>query len=151
MKKCSWLTFGSLPDLQYFTKCTLIVTELIAKISYIAIYVLFITRAAVKYISIKTCVAIYNSFTNSVFRLTRLFEILRNLVAFSITLASFRFIGIFVINFCSHEIILKSANFTPANHGRLLPQNSFVFLIRHKSICASFKTFLESLSNGWYI
>ena len=124
--------------LRYFSKCTLIVIKSKAKISYITSCVLFRTGATVKFINSKICVAVYNSLSNillipiSVFKLTCLLNILTDLATFTITSSTFRFFGVVVINFCSYQIVLKGANFTPTNHGRLLPKNSFVFLIRCK-------------------
>ena len=124
--------------LRYFSKCTLIVIKSIAKTSYVTSYVLFTTGANVKFISSKICVAIYNSLSNivlvsiSVFKFTCLLNILTDLAAFIITSSTFRFFGVVVINFCSYQIVLKGASFTPANQGWLLPQNNFVFLIRRK-------------------
>ena len=46
--------------LRYFTKCILVVIKLLTKISYITSYVLFRTRATMKFINSKICVAIYN-------------------------------------------------------------------------------------------
>ena len=132
------INFWGFTRLRYFKKCTLIVIKLIVKTSYIDSYVLFRKRATVKFINSKICVTIYNSFTNivlipiSVFKLTCLLNILANLATLSITSGTFRFFGVFVSNFCSYEIVLKDASFTPTNHGRLLPKNSFAFLIRRK-------------------
>ena len=127
------INFWGFTRLRYFTKCTLIVIKLIAKISYIDSYVLFRTRATVKRINSKICVPIYNSFTNivliiiSVFKLLCLINILANLTTFSITSGTCRFFGVFVSNFCFYEIVLKDASFTPTNHGRLLSRNSTSF------------------------
>ena len=132
------IVFWGFTRLKYFTKWSLIVIKSIAKISYLFSYVLFRTRATVKLLYSKICVAIYNSFRNivfipiSVFKLTCLLNILTNLVTFSITSGTFRFFGVFFGNFCSSEIALKDASVTSTNHGRLLPKNSFVFLIRRK-------------------
>ena len=57
-------------------KCTLIVIKSRAKISYIASYVLFTTRATVNFMNSKICVAIYNSFTNIVLIPTRVLKLL---------------------------------------------------------------------------
>ena len=46
--------------LRYFTKCILVVIKSLTKISYITSYVLFRTRATMKFINSKICVAIYN-------------------------------------------------------------------------------------------
>ena len=107
------INFWGFTRLRYFTKCTLIVIKSIAKISYIASYVLFKTRATVKLINSKICVAIYKFFTNivlvliSVFKLTCLLNILTNLATSSITSGTFRFFGVFVSNFCPYPIVLK--------------------------------------------
>ena len=136
------INFCGFTRLWYSTNYTLTVIKSIAKISYIDSYVLFRTRVTVKFSNSKICVSIYNSFTNivlipiSVFRLTCFFNILVNLATFSITSGTFTFSSIFVSSFCSYEIVLKSASFTPASRGRLISKNSFVFLIRrNKYLC----------------
>ena len=82
---------------------TCIVTISTGKISYIALYVLFRTRAMTKFANSKICIAICKSFTNialvtiSDFKLTYLLSILTNLATFSTTLGTFRFFGVSVI------------------------------------------------------
>ena len=123
------INFWGFARIRCFTKCTIIVMKSIAKTTYIATYVLFRMTALVKFINSKICVAIYNSLTNivlipvSVIKLTCLLNIL--------SILAFRFF-VFVSYFCSYQIVLKGASFTPTNHRRLLPNNSFVFLIRRK-------------------
>ena len=132
------INFCGFTRLRYFTKCTLIVIKTIAKISYIASYILFGTRATLKFINSKICIAIYNPFTNivlipiSVFKLTCLLNILPNKATFSIISGNFRFFGVFVNNFCFYKIVLKGASFPSDNHGMLFSRNNFVFLIRRK-------------------
>ena len=130
--------FWEFTGLRYFTKCTLIVIKSIAKISFIDSYLLFRARTTAKLISSKICVVIYNSFTNivlvpiSVFKLTCLLNIPRNLATFFVTSGNFRCFSVSVSNFYHYQIIFKVASFTPSNHGRLLPQIRFMFLIRCK-------------------
>ena len=149
------IIFSGFTRLRHFATCTLTAIKSIAKISYITSYLLFRTSATLKFINSKISVAIYNSFTHivlipiSVFKHTCLLNILANLATFSTTSGTFRFFSVFVNSFFSYEIVLKGASFNPTNHGGLLSKNSFVFLIRN--ICASFKTFWKSLSNGWYV
>ena len=132
------INFWGFTRLRYFKKCTLIVIMLIAKISFIASYVLLRIRATGKFINRKICVAIYNTSTNiviipiSVFKLTCLLNILTNLPMFSITSDTCRFFGLSVSKFCLYRIILKGASVTSTSHERLLPKNSLVFLIRCK-------------------
>ena len=111
------INFWGFALLRYFMKCTLTVIKTIAKISYIASY-MFRTRATVKFMNSKINFAIYNPFTNivlipiSVFKLACLFIILTNLGTFTITSSTFRFFGVYVINFCSYQIVLKGARCT---------------------------------------
>ena len=138
LKKVFLINFLGFTRLRYFKKCTLIVMKSIAKISYITSYVLFITRATVKFINSNICASIYNSFTNillipiSAFKLKCIVNILTNLATFTIKSGNFGFFGVSVSNFCIYQIILMGTSFTPTNHGRLLPKNSFVLLVRCK-------------------
>ena len=115
------INFCGFTQLRYFTKCTLIVIKTIAKISYIASYILFRTWATVKFINSKFSIAIYNPFTNillipiSVFKPTCLLNILTNLATFIIASSTFRFFGIYVINFSSYQTVLKGASSMPTN------------------------------------
>ena len=132
------INFYGFTRLRYFTKCTLIVIKTIAKIGYIACYILFRTRAPVKFINSKIYIAMYNPFTNIVFipisvlKLTCVLNILTNLEMFTITSSTFRFLGVYVINYISYQIIHRSASFTLNNHGRRFSRNSFEFQIRRK-------------------
>ena len=129
------INFWEFTGLRYFTKYTLLVIKSIAKISYIASYILFRARTTMKFINSKICVATYNSFRKIVIipiKLTCLLIIPRNLATFFVTSVNFRWFGVSVSNFCPYQIILKVASFPPSLHGRLLPQNSFMFLIRCK-------------------
>ena len=81
-----------------------------------------------KFVTSKICVAIYNSFTNitlmtiSVFKLICLLDILRNLATFTIPSGTFRFLDVFVCNFCTYQITFQGASFMQANQRRILPQ-----------------------------
>ena len=56
------INFWEFTRFRYFTKFTLTVIKLIAKISYIASYVLFRIRATIKFLNSIICIAIYNPF-----------------------------------------------------------------------------------------
>ena len=122
--------------LWYFTQCIIIVIKTTAKIRYIASYILFRTRATVKFMNSKICLAICDPFKNivfipiSIFKLMCLLSILTNLGTSIITSSTFKFFGIYVTNFCSYQTVLKGASFTLTSLGRLLPKNNLVFHIR---------------------
>ena len=81
-----------------------------SKNSFTASCMLFRTLAKMKFVTSKICVAIYNSFTNttlitiSVFKLIYLLDILRNLATFTAASVTFRFLDVFVWNFCPYQI-----------------------------------------------
>ena len=124
--------------LRYFTKCTLTAIKSTAKISSITSYVLFRTGATMKLINIKICVAIDNPLSNivlipiNVFKLTCLLNILANLATFTITSSTFRFFGVFVINFCTYQIVLKGGSLCKPIMGRFSPKTVLCSLIGRK-------------------
>ena len=157
LMKVFLINFWWFTRLRYFMECTLIVIKSIAKISYIAFYVLFRTRATVKFINSKICVAIYNSFTNiilipiNVFKLQCLFNILTNLPTFSITLGTFRFFSVSVSNFCPYQIILKMRALRQPIMGGFFRKVVLCSSLCVRSTCVSFKSFWKSISNEWYV
>ena len=94
-----------------------------------------------KFLNSKIWVAIYNSFTNivlisiSVFKLTCLLNILKNLPKYTVISGTFRFLGVSVSSFCPYQIILKGASFTSSNHGRILPERVLFFSFGVRSVC----------------
>ena len=76
---------------------------------------------------------------------------LTNLAIFTITSGTFRFFGVCLRNFCPYEIILMVASFYTNHSWEASPQKHLRFSFVVRIICASFKTFWKSLSNGWYV
>ena len=99
-----------------------------SKNSFTASYMLFRTLAKMKFVTSKSCVAIYNSFTNitlitiSVFKLICLLDILRHLATFTIASGTFKFLDVFVCSFCTYQITFQGASFMQTNQRRILPQ-----------------------------
>ena len=120
---------------RYFPKCTLTVIKSIAKICCTASYILFRTRATMKFVTSKICVAIYNSITNivltpiSVFKLACLVNILTNRTMFTVTSRTFRLLGVSTSNFWPYQIFLKVWALRQSIMGGFSP-NSFMFLVR---------------------
>ena len=75
LMKVFLINFRGFIRLRYFPKCTLIVIQSIAKISYISSYVLLRTTATMNFENRKIGVAIYNSFTNIVLNPTSFFKL----------------------------------------------------------------------------
>ena len=95
--KCSWLTFGGLPELDNLRIHPYSYYKSTAIISYIASYVLFRTRATMKFLKSKICVAINTNIVLtpiSVFKLICVINIVTNLAMFTFLSDTLRLFGI---------------------------------------------------------